>query len=124
MGFLVSMALMFVEAFTLKYIGSVREQDMYLFLIPATFFGFAFISQMELPDHPAYIKLRQISSLVFYSHLWIKVLINKGFQLFDEDLSKTPLLFISTTLLSVVSALAIIKLSERKRFQWIKLLYT
>ncbi len=118
------MALMFVEAFTLKYIGSVREQDMYLFLIPATFFGFAFISQMELPDHPAYIKLRQISSLVFYSHLWIKVLINKGFQLFDEDLSKTPLLFISTTLLSVVSALAIIKLSERKRFQWIKLLYT
>ena len=123
-GFFISMTMMFVEAFFLKYINFVKAHDMYLFLIPATFFGFAFISRVELPEHPIFLKLRKISSLIFYSHLWVKTLIRKGFQLIDASLLGTPLLFISTTLFTLIASSAVVRLSEKKRFQWLRLFYT
>ena len=122
-GFICSFALMFIEAISLKYFDFVRATDMYLFLIPTTFFGFSFILQTELPDSPVYLKLRTLSSLIFYSHLWVNFIVSKGLKLINEPLSKSPLLFIFTTFITILGSWFVIKLSEKEHFRWLKVLY-
>lgn len=123
-GFLVSMVMLLAEAASLKALGFARAQDLYLSLIPAAFFGFAFIRQAELPDHPVFPKLRKLSSLLFYSHLWIEALVRKALRLMNVPLAKTAWLFLLTVFFSILASLAMVKLAEKKRFQWLRLLYS
>ncbi len=122
-AFIISMVLMLFEVYLLEYFDFARAHDMYLFLLPATFFGFSFISQVKLPDHPIYKKLRMLSSLIFYSHLRVSVAVGK-LKFTNEPLSKTRLLFIITLITTIVFSLIVIKLSDTSKFKWLKKFYT
>lgn len=123
-GFFTSMLLLFFEVFLLKHIEFVRQYDMYLFLIPAAFFSFAFVSQVNLPNKAIYKKLRSLSSLIFYSHLWVLAVVRKALKLVSEPLSESFLLFIIVLLITIIGSLIVIKLSQLPKMKLLKRLYT
>ncbi len=123
-GFIVSMFLMLIEVFLLKYFGFIREFNMYLFLVPASFFGFSFVHQIRLKNSTIYKTLRILSSLIFYTHLWVSYITSKILAIICKPLVNTCLLFIVTLILTIAVSMIILKLSELQKFKWFKKLYT
>lgn len=121
--FIISMVLMFFEVFILEYFHYIRGKDMYLFLIPATFFFFCFVIQVELPNSPLFKTLRILSSLIFYSHLWVNTIVSKALKIIYEPLTETCLHFVLTIIITIIVSLIIIKSSKTQRFKWLKILY-
>ncbi len=124
-GFFVSYALMFVEALVLRRLDFVLEQDMYVFLVPLTWFAFALVVGYRIPSGSGIYKtLRVMSSLIFYVHWWLAVLIDKAFLLAGIDASGTCLRFVLTVLASILVSYVIYRLSNREHFTWLKRLYS
>ena len=122
-GWLLGMLLLFVESFLLERLGWAREHDMYLALIPASFFGFAWVLQTELPATPRTLQLRKLSALIFYSHELPAVFIDRCLVPRFPILVRTPLCFLLTAVGSLLLSLAVLRLSERPRFGWLRALY-
>ena len=122
-GFVFSMILMFFEVFILQYNHYIRDYDMYVSLVPTTFFFFCFVRQVELPNSPIFQTLRMLSSLIFYSHLWVGAIVSKVLRIIYEPLLKTCLQFLLTLFITIICSLTIIKLSEFSKFKWLKKLY-
>lgn len=122
-GFIVSMLLLFGEAFVLEHFDIAREHDMYLFLVPAVFFMFSFIKTMRLQNSPVYKTLRSYSSLIFYGHLWVEVVVGSVLKLINEPLGQSSLNFIFTLLITILMSVLVVKLSSIKRFRWLKFFY-
>jgi len=56
-------------------------------------------------------------------HPWIHRITRRIVNLIEEALIGTSLVFILTLLLTVICALAVIKLSDTPRFGWLKRIY-
>lgn len=85
---------------------------------------FHIVKNMELKDNKIYRILRQLSSLIFYLHLWVGEIVTKVFyELFDINIGETCLKFVITLGATIIAALIIIKLSNYKYFHWLKRLY-
>ena len=123
-GFFCSMLLMLSEAIVLTYCNWIRGCDMYLFLVPSSFFLFFLVTHVELKSHKIYRFLRSLSSLIFFIHIWISFFVKKVYGFWGIDASKTSLLFISSLGMSIIVSCIIIYLSNRKLFRWIKRLYS
>ncbi len=124
-GFAASYFFMFIEAVLLKYFDFTRAYDMYLFLVPLTWFAFELVVNCRIPSNSEIFKtLRILSSLVFYIHLLISWLINKFFTVLGFDIEKNCLLFLLTASVSLAVSYAIYKLSNRKHFGLLKKLYS
>lgn len=113
-GFFISMILLFAETITVRYLGWNREQDMYVMLVPSTFFLFYFVSHLELKEREVYINLRFMSNLIYYVHLLIRDIILILFGLNN---------FILTVIVIIICSMIIIKLSNTKKFGWLKKVY-
>ncbi len=123
-GFIISMLLMLIEVSLLKHFDFIRENDLYLFLIPASFFGFSFVYQIELPNNSIYKTLRTLSTLIYFLHPWVGIVVRKTFKFIYEPLSKTCLVFILTLVITIIGSLIIMKMSNLRKFKWLKNLYT
>ena len=123
-GFIISYILMFFEFAFVTYFSISREYDMFIFLVPLTYFAFGLVINLQLPSKEIYNTLRILSSLIFYIHLWIEWLIRKIFKVFGIDISRTCLLFILTIVFSITCSLIIVKLSKIKHFNWLKKIYS
>lgn len=123
-GLGLSMILMLLELFILQYNHYIRAYDMYFFLVPATFFFFCFILQVELPNSAVYKTLRILSALIFYSHPLIKNIVSKVLLITYEPLLESGLPFLLTLFITIIFSLAIIKLSELSKFRWLTNLYS
>lgn len=124
-GFFLFYFLMFIEVFAVKYFDSLRAYDMYVFLVPVSFLMFYIVKNTELKNRKIYPILRQLSTLIFLMHLWIEKLVSKFFEYcFDFELKATCWDFIITLIITIVTSLIIIRLSENRRFQWLKKLYS
>ena len=120
----ISYLLMFFEALFVKYFNFVRAHDMYIFLVPTTFFMFYIAKNIKLKDNKVYLILRQLSSLIFYMHLWVSFVISKVFLLlFEINIGETSFKFIITLCVTIICGLAVIKLSKHKYFHWLRYLY-
>lgn len=122
-GFLCSLFLMLVEAIVLKYINYVRATDMYLFLVPTAFFGFCFVLKTQLPYNSIFLVLRRISSLVFYLHPWVTVFVSIGLKQINATLANSPLLFVLTTIITIIVSFVVTRMSKYRHFQWLKRIY-
>lgn len=123
LGFVISMFLLFLEVIALRYFEIVRSSsiDLYLFLVPATYFLFSFVSQVKLNgSYIFYRNLRKLSSLIFYLHLWVNAVVSKLLKLYAYTLSKTGVEFVVTVCSTISLSLIIIKLSDNRKFRWIK----
>ena len=75
-GFIVSFVGLCIECFYLRKAGFMHDlASMYLFLIPAVSFLFAFLLQLEWRDRPIYKMLRILSLLIYVSHIMFVVVL-------------------------------------------------
>ena len=122
--FFASMVFLLAEVFFLKRSGFIRGYDMYFFLVPSAFFMFCLIRQINLPDHPCYPVLRIMSSLMFYTHLWISWILNRLFKITGISTLHFPVKFIAVLFITLAVSYTIYVLSCKKRFSFLKKLYT
>lgn len=124
-GFSLSYLFMLAELIIVNYFNFSREYDIYAFLVPTAFFMFYIVKNTQLRNKKIYPILRQLSTLIFLMHLWIEKLVSKFFEYcFDFELKATCWDFIITLIITIVTSLIIIRLSENRRFQWLKKLYS
>lgn len=123
-AFVLSYMLMLFEAVFVTYFSMSRAHDMYIFLVPLTYFAFGLAVNIHLPDKEIYNTLRILSSLIFYIHPLVIWFIQKIFDLWGIDIGRTCLLFILTIVFSIICSLMIIKLSDIKHFCWLKKIYS
>lgn len=122
-GLCISMVLLLFEVFLFQYIGFVHEHNMYLFLVPVTFFLFAFVKEVQLADNAIYKTLRTLSSLIFFGHLWVGAVVGKLLSFISEGLGDSWLKFVISLIVTIIWAYIVMKLSERKKFKLLSYLY-
>lgn len=123
-GFVVSMICLFAEVFLLKRNSIPNDYNMYIFLLPATFFLFSFSVSIELKDRFIYKCLRNMGPIIYFSHLLIykltllaiSVISNYGIWLARYQ-------FVLTLLFTLLTAILIDWLSRKDKFKWLNLLF-
>ena len=124
LGLLVSITLLGIEVFLLNYFKiEIRGNDMFLFLVPSAYFLFSYVEQINLKDNQVYKTLRVLSSLVFYTHLWVAFIFSKLVNVLNENLNKTCLKFICISAISLAISYIIYKLSLNDKYKFLQKLY-
>ncbi len=116
LGFAASFFLMYAEyAFDVSFLKS-HDTHMNLFHLPAMFFFFSFWNNIEIPlSKDKSVLFRKISILLYLSHRMFRKILIPYFDNF--------MLFATTLIISLAFCYAVVKLSERKTFNWLKWLY-
>lgn len=123
-GLGISLMLLFAESFGLQYLGFSRSHDTYLFLIPTAFFLFAVIRNIQLPDNKNYKKMRTLSSLIYFIHPWIKIILGAVTYVIFKKQAIFLISFVLTFVIALFLSSAVIKFSEKPKGKWIKNLYS
>ncbi len=122
-GFILSYLAMGVEVMIFERLGSFREHDMTISLIPASFFLFSFLLRTDLPDAPLYKSLRKISALTYFMHMWMINIIAAVTEAAGIPVKQSFLLAVLALAGCIASSCLIIRLSEQESFRWLKALY-
>jgi hypothetical protein len=126
-GLVASIILFFAEVLMVNFLDFARVYDMYIGLIPVTFFLFYIALHTELEKHKAIYKhLRYYSSMIFYLHLLVAPLIKKVLNLLDVYVYANGIypVYALTIFVIIILTECIIKLSEHPHLKWLKLLYS
>ena len=111
LGFVVSFAGLCIECFYLRKAGFMHDlASMYLFLIPAVSFLFAFLLQLEWRDRPIYKMLRILSLLIYVSHIMFVVVL---FALLPN--AGNLLIYVLSCILSLVFSICVYGFSKKWR---------
>ena len=105
------------------------ESDFWLMIVPASFFLFYITTHIEIKNSNKYFVLRQMSSLIYFLHHFIifsVLFINKlSLHFLNGDLQIGWFLcWVITTTVSVAVSYIIVKLSQKPRLKFLKILYT
>jgi surface polysaccharide O-acyltransferase-like enzyme len=125
-GFVISMILLFFELYYLHSAFNLKSGEMYIFLLPASFFLFYIVSHIRLNDKPIYSKIKALGILVFFMHKFVGHFAEIVFAGFNRIFSWNVYAFYSIAIMIVTTILAvtIIKLSEKTGYKWLKYLYS
>ena len=123
-GLAISLILLFAESFGLQYFGYSRSHDTYLFLIPTAFFLFAVVRNIQLSDNRNYKKMRTLSSLIYFIHPWIKIILGAVTYIIFKKQAIFLISFALTFAIALFLSSAVIKLSQKEKFKWLKNLYS
>ena len=120
-GLAVSMLFLFAEVFLLRHYHIPIENNMYVFLLPASFFLFSLAVSVELKDRPIYAHLRSIGMMIYFIHLLVNALILLAIGIVDRYFGTAlgRYTFIFTLLFTVLIAIFADLLSYKKKFHWI-----
>ena len=120
-GFVLSMAFLFVEVFTLNYYDIPFDNNMYVFLLPAVFFLFSIAYTIQLRDSGIYIRLRKIGVLVYFLHMAVNTFVVLGikgvYRICGIDIKPYQcfIALASTLIISIILE----RLSHKKNFRWV-----
>ncbi len=127
-GFIISMVLLLCEALLLKKYELVKDFNMYIMLIPATFFLLVFSINFKTEQGQVLRKLRNIGIMVYFLHLfvyqillWVWSAINK---FFGVNLNNSIINYILTVVIATIIGVLIDYLSKTKKFSFLKYLYS
>ena len=114
---------LFIEALGLKYVLGIMTAppDAYISLIPLTFFGVLLVLKLNLTDHNIYLTFRQMSMLIYYSHIFWLLWIQYLASIFYANLLSWEL-FILTSTFSILFAICVMKLKNKTQWNWISYL--
>lgn len=115
-GIAVSLFLLIAESFIGVYIIHVTSTVLWLSVLPLSFFIFSMVAQINLKGNYNVIFLRKSSTLIYCIHLLI-VFILESFGI------NHMILFISTSVLSFLYSVIVIKLSSLRYLRFLKILY-
>jgi serine/alanine racemase len=121
MGFAASMLCLFFEVFVLQYHDIPTDHNMYIFLLPATFFLFSFAASFELKDRPVYKHLRKIGMLIYFTHILVEQFVSLAITLFDKywGIALGHYRYVLSLPATFLIALIIDWLSCKDRFKWV-----
>ena len=124
-GFIISVALLILEAYTLEYYEMCRDHNMFLALIPATFFLFALAVYVDLPKSDRYERLQSVGSLIYYMHMMIFSIIAPVFSLLSKymGINLFPFEFGATVAVTLAVAVLVWTISRYNKFAWVQYLY-
>lgn len=125
-GFLISMCLLFIEASILHFLDWPRRCDMYLFLIPVSFFLFQVAKNISIKECVAK-QLRIMSILIFFIHYWIerllfRIIIPLAMEKID-GLDISYLKFGLTFVITVCISWIVMKISQTERFKSLRKIF-
>lgn len=123
-GFFVSMIMLAVEVFFLKHYYSFRNGDMFIFLIPASYFLFAYCKQVNLQNKKIFKTLRIMSSLIFYTHTWVGFVVLRITKTINKDLRKTCINYLLITLITLLLSYFIYRLSLKEKYKFLQNIYS
>lgn len=112
--FIISTVLMCAETVLLKTFNIAKTYDILIFAIPSALFCFIFLTSVKLKDRPVYKKLRELSSLIYYSHMIISFLIAKYVFTGTINIKNNSILFLTTLALTISISLLVLKISKTK----------
>ena len=120
-GFAVSMLCLFTEVFLLKKNDIPIQYNMYVFLLPATFFLFSFAVGVELKDRSVYKHLRTIGMVIYFSHLLVNTFTSLAISVVDKyfSIGMERCQFVLSLAITLVIAIFIDCLSHKDRFKWV-----
>lgn len=126
-GSVISLLLLLAEVLAVEHFQLYREKDIYICLVPAAFFLFYLITQAELKHRAIYGGLRTIGMLLYLIHTWVEIvvrqLLNIVFGRLGWEGPGSLLCFGTILSISLVVAVFIHKLSQRRRWEWLTFLY-
>ena len=124
-GFIVSILLLIVEAYFVKIRRTPLDNNMYISLLPATFFLFYIATHLKLKDRKIYSTLRAMGVIIFFIHLFVYRLIEYVFLIAKNysgiDLSVFTLTSVITV--STVFAYFFVRLSNKEKYKLLRFLY-
>lgn len=129
-GFVLSIAALLAEAFAIKHFMKSFNHNVYICLVPAVFFLFYFASHIKLKKHPIYKTLREISVLIFFTHLFVYKIVHKIIKMFADRMNDsfkitlTSYIFILTVILTTALSIFIQRLSQKEKYKWLKRIYS
>lgn len=120
-GFAASVLCLFAEAFLLEYNNIPIEYNMYISLLPATFFLFSFAASIELKDSSVYKHLRSIGTVIYFSHLFVSEFTLLAVSVVDKYFNNVLMRyqFILSLSFTLLIALFLVWLSQKERFKWV-----
>lgn len=123
-GFAASMLCMFFEMMILSHFDLPECYDAYLFLLPATFFLFAFASTIQCKDRPLYKRLRTVGVLIYFLHLLVQWFVVFAMEIIYALLNipvhyPFPLTLPLTFLFTLSIAFFVEWLSHKEKCKWI-----
>lgn len=125
-GLIVSLAIMFVEVFLLKYYSQPKDFNMIASLLPVTFFLFYIATHLSLKDRPIYCSLRIIGMMIFFTHLFVNCFVGLAIEITKNKtgIDFSAFRFIITIVFTTLLAILIERLSKKEKFSWLKYLYS
>lgn len=121
--FLISMLILFAEVHFQEKNNYSRGSDMFLFSIPAAFFLFAFIKQIHLSDRKIFKTLRIMSSLLFYTHLWIDFIVSRVIKIIGINSHNSPVRFFAVLIISLGISYVIYYTSNKEQTKMLRKLF-
>ena len=120
-GLTASMMLMFGEAVAVKYLDWPVDYNMYIFLVPAVFFLVCFCLGVQLKDRPIYKRLRVISTVVYFCHMFTGVVVQEIIWKVDDLLGMyiSRYMYILCLIGTLAFAAWIEWLTRREKFKWL-----
>jgi hypothetical protein len=122
-GFIGSMALLLGEILILIRLGWIRECDMYLSLIPALYFLFYISLNIKMKESPIYIKIRYVSMVTYFIHVWVLAIIYEMFVVMGVTWLNYGMLLVLAMIASVGVSALIVYLSNAEKGEFLKRLY-
>lgn len=111
------------EILFIHFVGGKIENDFYIFLAPAVWFLFLYVSRIKLKANSTCVILRKMSSLMYFGHILVKDLVEYIMKSLALELKESCLPFVLTVVLSTLFSYLIVKLSGVNGFKWLKKLY-
>lgn len=122
--FIVSWLMVGVELLAMKHYIGKTENDLFIFLVPGVYYLFRYVLMIDLPPSNKYRLARKISSLLYFTHPWVRNFLLTVIRRSGRAwLLNTPLLFVSTVICCTLLSYGIVKLSDIKHFSWMKKIY-
>lgn len=125
-GLIFSLAMMISEVLLLKHFSLPKDYNMFISLLPATFFLFYLATHLNLQNKPIYSNLRIIGVLIFFMHTFVKFFVGLAIDALKDstgtDLS--AFLFLIVIILTTLIAILIERLSKKEKLRWLRYLYS
>lgn len=124
-GFVISVSLLLLS-FSISRIGESYDHNMYLSLIPTTFFLLYIATHLNLSSSTIYKKLRAVGVLIFFLHIMVYALIKNGIAVTNSAIGMDLSAFTFLIVVIIVTTLAffIEYLSHKNRFGFLRILYS
>ncbi len=126
-GFALSILILFFEVYITRQLGWVREYDMYIMLIPSSYFAFNIAVNAPIPNNPVFKEMRETSSLLYYLHTLVGWRIKRWISFLARYIAITQInslvLYLIVVVFSYMFALLIKHLSKHEKFRWLRVIY-